>query len=77
MRTLAIFRVELDCHAEAEEDVAEGALERPCEVPKATKPCPIKPARRPRKDPRLKSTRELSGLFDKKPEDKDEGSAPT
>ena len=67
----AVYLAELDYHAEAEEDETEEAPQRPSEAPKATKPPPRKRARRPRKDPRSKSTRELPGLFDKKSEEKD------
>jgi hypothetical protein len=67
----AVYLAELDYHAEAEEDETEETPQRPSEAPKATKPSPRKRARRPRKDPRSKSTRELPGLFDKKSEEKD------
>ena len=67
----AVYLAELDYHAEAEEDETEETPQRPPEAPKATKPSPRKRARRPRKDPRSKSTRELPGLFDKKSEEKD------
>jgi hypothetical protein len=67
----AVYLAELDYHAEAEENETEETPQRPSEAPKATKPSPRKRARRPRKNPRSKSTRELPGLFDKKPEEKD------
>ena len=67
----AVYLAELDYHAEAEEDETEETPQHPSEAPKATKPSPRKRARRPRKDPRSKSTRELPGLFDKKSEEKD------
>ena len=67
----AVYLAELDYHAEAEEDETEETPQGPSEAPKATKPSPRKRARRPRKDPRSKSTRELPGLFDKKSEEKD------
>lgn len=65
----AVYLSELDVHAEAVED------ERPARAPappSQAKPSAKKP-RAPRKDPRLKSTRELPGLFDTKPGDDQTG----
>jgi hypothetical protein len=70
----AVYLAELDYHAEAEEKGRE-THEQDSEVRPASKPSIKKRARRPRKDPRSKSTRELPGLFDKKPGDKDGGPA--
>lgn len=60
----AIYLAELDYHAEDEEQ-APAAPSRPAK-PRAAKPAkaPAKKNRRPRKDPRLKTTQELPGLFD-------------
>ncbi|MFM8459501.1 MAG: YbjN domain-containing protein [Chthoniobacterales bacterium] len=68
--TDAVYLSELDVHVEA---VQDGGAE-PVAPQIAEKPASKKP-RRSRKDPRLKSTRELPGLFDKKPGDKDGGPA--
>ena len=60
----AIFLAELDYHAEAVEQEAD---ERPQTPPAAApKSPPKRKARRPHRDPRLKGTRELPGLFDEK-----------
>jgi hypothetical protein len=60
----AVYLAELDYHAENVED-APG----PPPAPQAQAPLPTSPAkkaRRPRRDPRLKGTEELPGLFDPK-----------
>ena len=68
----AVYLAELDLHAEAVEDTAPAP--KPCAPsPKATRPKTKKRARRPRKDPRLKSTTELPGLFDGKTKEKGAG----
>lgn len=63
----AIFLAELDCSADAVEDPK--SADPPKKTPKALPPPAKKKARRPRRDPRLKSTKELPGLFDKTPPD--------
>ena len=60
----AVYLAELDLHAEAVEDAAP-APKPSAPSPKAMKLPAKKKPRRPRKDPRLKSTQELPGLFDK------------
>ena len=60
----AIFLAELDCSADAVEDPKPAKLSKT--PPKATTPPAKQKARRPRRDPRLKGTRELPGLFDPK-----------
>jgi hypothetical protein len=58
----AIYLAELDYHAEA---VEQEDAERPQTPPAAAPKSPSKrKARRPRRDPRLKGTKELPGLFD-------------
>lgn len=60
----AVYLSELDQQADADE--AEKPAAPQSEPPSGTKPAaPKKKARRPRRDPRLKSTKELPGLFDK------------
>lgn len=63
--TDAVYLSELDVHAEA----VEVDEEKPAPAPPVIKPSAKKPIA-PRKDPRLKSTRELPGLFDEKPDDR-------
>lgn len=64
--TDAVFLSELDVQAESVED------EPPVQSPAAMTPKPpAKKPRAPHKDPRLESTRELPGLFDQKPDDRD------
>lgn len=70
----AVYLAELDYHVASEEEPGESTQQR-SGTPQAPQPSPKKRSRRPRKDPRLKSTRELPGLFDKKPGDKDSGPA--
>lgn len=66
--TDAVYLSELDVHAEAVQDGGvESAVPRLPAKPVARKP------KRPRKDPRSRTTKELPGLFDKKREDKDGG----
>jgi hypothetical protein len=60
----AIFLAELDCSADAVEDPKPA--DPPKKTPKALTPPAKKKARRPRRDPRLKGTQELPGLFDKR-----------
>ena len=60
----AIFLAELDCSADVVEDPKPATPSRT--PPKATAPPAKKKPRRPRRDPRLKSTQELPGLFDQK-----------
>ena len=60
----AVYLSELDVHAEAVQDGgAEHASPRIAEKPVSRKP------RRSRKNPRSKTTNELPGLFDEKPQD--------
>lgn len=67
----AIYLAELDCHAEF---VDQENTKSPSVPPPAAPKAPPKPkARRPRKDPRLKSTQELPGLFERKAKQKDSG----
>lgn len=64
--TDAVFLSELDVQADSVED------EPPVQLPTAMGPKPpAKKPRAPHKDPRLESTRELPGLFDQKPDDRD------
>jgi hypothetical protein len=58
----AVFLSELDYHAEAEEEHVHGESTSP--PPAATPPPGKKRRRRLRRDPRLKGTKELPGLFD-------------
>lgn len=59
----AIYLAELDYHAEA---VEQEDAERPqTPPPAAPKSPPKRKARRPSRDPRLKGTKELPGLFDR------------
>jgi hypothetical protein len=60
----AIFLAELDCSADAVEDPKPVNPRK--DPPKALTPPAKKKPRRPRRDPRLKSTQELPGLFDQK-----------
>ena len=60
----AIFLADLDCSADAVEDPKPAKPSRT--PPNATTPPAKQKARRPRRDPRLKGTRELPGLFDPK-----------
>jgi len=63
----AVYLAELDYHAENVED-APG----PPPAPQTQAPLPKSPAkkaRRPRRDPRLKGTKELPGLFDRETEE--------
>ncbi|MFM8810087.1 MAG: hypothetical protein ACKOJB_14505, partial [Chthoniobacterales bacterium] len=69
----AVYLAELDYHVASEEEPRESTQQR-SGTPQASQPLPKKRSKRPRKDPRLKSTRELPGLFDKKSEDKDSNS---
>ncbi len=67
----AIYLAELDCHAEV---VDQENADIPSAPPPAAPKAPPKPkARRPRKDPRLKTTQELPGLFERKAKEKDSG----
>lgn len=58
----AIFLAELDCPADAEEDSKPADSSTP--PPKSSKAPVKKKIRRPRRDPRFKTTNELPGLFD-------------
>jgi hypothetical protein len=63
----AVYLAELDYHAENVEDAPS-----PNPAPQAQAPIPKSPAkkaRRPRRDPRLKETKELPGLFDRETEE--------
>ncbi len=61
----AVYLAELDMHAEAVEDTPKP----PKSTPTAKARVPTKKrARRPRRDPRLKTTQELPGLFEKQVE---------
>lgn len=60
----AVFLAELDSHAEIVEDATPANSS--VTPAKATKPKTNKKPRRPRRDPRLKSTQELPGLFDER-----------
>lgn len=63
----AIYLAELDCHMEITEEDGKTGKESSQE---ATPPKPsAKKPRAPRKDPRLKSTKDLPGLFDQGAED--------
>lgn len=63
----AVYLAELDYHA-AEVEEPEEVSEQPRKAPQPSKPSLKKKIRRRRRDPRLKSTNELPGLFDKRPE---------
>lgn len=69
----AVYLSELDYHVEEQE--SETAAAAPPPPPAAAKPAaaPLKKPRRPRKDPRLKTTQELPGLFDKQADEKKAG----
>lgn len=67
----AIFLAELDCSADVVEDPKPADSSTP--PSKASKPRAKKKIRRPRRDPRLKSTQELPGLFDGKAKEKGAG----
>ena len=69
----AIYLAELDCHAETTEEDEKTGKESSQEATPPPKPSAKKP-RAPRKDPRLKSTRELPGLFERPREEKGPGS---
>ncbi|MBU3666163.1 MAG: hypothetical protein FGM15_09875 [Chthoniobacterales bacterium] len=67
----AVYLAELDYHAEAaHEEDRETAHQSSKEAPQPPKPSLNKRNRRPRKDPRLKSTRELPGLFERPKEER-------
>lgn len=63
----AVYLAELDVHVEEVEDTAP-TPKPSTPSPKAAKPPAKKKPRRPRRDPRLKSTHELPGLFEGKTE---------
>jgi hypothetical protein len=63
----AVYLAELDYHSENAEDAPS-----PSPAPQSKAPLPTSPAkkaRRPRRDPRSKTTQELPGLFDNRPEE--------
>jgi hypothetical protein len=67
----AVYLAELDYHAAAVEEDKEPPQQPSEEAPQPPKPSLKRRNRRPRKDSRLKSTRELPGLFDRRPKDTD------
>jgi hypothetical protein len=67
----AIYLAELDYHTAAAEEDEEPPQQPSEEAPQPPKPSLKRRNRRPRKDSRLKSTRELPGLFDRRPKDTD------
>lgn len=66
----AIYLAELDYHTAATEEDEDKAEERSEEAAQPPKASLKKRNRRPRKDPRLKSTRELPGLFERPKEER-------
>ncbi len=72
----AVYLAELDYQEEDAKDAPAAELPAappPSPAPKATKPQSKKKIRRPRRDARLKSTREFPGLFDKGAEGEESG----
>jgi len=66
----AIYLAELDYHTAATQEDDDQTQQFSEDAPQAPKPSPKRRNRRPRKDPRLKSTRELPGFAERPKEEK-------